>query len=164
MKKEKKLIQKESAEDIFEIAVDFKKITNLYLKLIDLPQSEISKISADSIHVLVNPSLELDTTQSLFIITVSLKYEIPQSDPQLENLILLEFKTALSFYVKDISSYISATENTLHVPEPVMQDLIGISISTIRGILHMSTAGHFLHAYPLPLLDVDHLLGLIRAE
>ena len=44
------------------------------------------------------------------------------------------------------------------LPGGVMEAMVGTSLSTIRGMIAVKTAGNFLTDYPLPLIDADDIM------
>jgi hypothetical protein len=96
----------------------------------------------------VDFQIEVDT----LVIHLMVKF---QYDSQ--NIKLLELITANTFQIKDLKEYVKVSDNAFQDNIGFMPTLIGLSIGTIRGILHTRTQGTKLAEHPLPIVNPTEL-------
>lgn len=76
-----------------------------------------------------------------------------------ENTLLLRSDILFFYDVRDLNE---SEEDKNLFREKLLPALISISISTLRGILHMKTLGHKLNEFPIPLLSNEDILEMIK--
>lgn len=94
-----------------------------------------------------------NTKENLVIIFVDLKVKDQEQNDQLG-----QFSALFHFGVDDLEKIV--TTKALHqveVPQPLLSTLVGISASTLRGLMFGAFRGTFLHNAILPLVDIGSL-------
>lgn len=66
-----------------------------------------------------------------------------------------QFSALFHFGVDDLEKHINGKElNQIEIPQPLLSALLGISASTLRGLMFGAFKGTFLHNAILPLVDI----------
>ena len=69
-----------------------------------------------------------------------------------------QFSAVFNYGVDDLEKLATVREiNQVEVPQPLLTTLLGISASTMRGLMFASFKGTFLHSAILPLIDIAAL-------
>jgi len=68
-------------------------------------------------------------------------------------------ETFFGFEIENFKEIVKKDKNFFRVPASFMLSLLGISISTSRGILHSKFSGTFLHFVFLPIINPFDLIG-----
>lgn len=69
-----------------------------------------------------------------------------------------QFSALFHFGVDDLKKMLLAkASNQMEVPQPLLSTLVGISASTLRGLMFGAFKGTFLHNAILPLVDIGSL-------
>ena len=124
----------------------------------ELSKDDIELFKEDDLKLSLGYDFSIKPNEFLEII-VAVKYEHDnEREKQLNK--ILEIKCLFVFEVIGISDLEKADEdNSIKLPNNLMKNLLGISISTIRGIIHCRTQNYFLQDYPLPLFDANDLIN-----
>lgn len=97
----------------------------------------------------VTPNLK----ENVVIIFVDLKVKDQEQNDQLG-----QFSALLHFGVDDLEKIVSTGElKQAEIPQPLLSTLVGISASTLRGLMFGAFKGTFLHNAILPLVDIGSL-------
>lgn len=75
---------------------------------------------------------------------------------------LLAYEGAFEFVIADFDENVSSEDNNLNVNDTILITLLGISISTARGIIIAKSAGNFINKYYLPIFDPKRILQDLR--
>ncbi len=69
-----------------------------------------------------------------------------------------QFSAVFHYGVDDLEKLMTGRErNQVEIPQPLLTTLLGISASTLRGLMFASFKGTFLHNAILPLIDIATL-------
>ena len=69
-----------------------------------------------------------------------------------------QFSAVFHYEVDDLEKLMTGRErNQVEIPQPLLTTLLGISASTLRGLMFASFKGTFLHNAILPLIDIATL-------
>ena len=91
--------------------------------------------------------------ENVVVIFVDIKVKDQEQKDQLG-----QFSALFYFGVDDLEKNISMGElNQAEIPQPLFSTLVGISASTIRGLMFSAFKGTFLHNAILPLVDIGNL-------
>lgn len=74
------------------------------------------------------------------------------------NLQLGKYSALFRYGVDDLGRW-TTSEQQHELPKPLLTTLLGISVSTLRGMMFEAYRGTFLHAAVLPVVDVGALQG-----
>lgn len=74
------------------------------------------------------------------------------------NLQIGQYAALFHYNVDALETWVTGQQNEL--PKPLLTTLLGISVSTLRGMMFEAYRGTFLHAAVLPIVDVGTLQGI----
>ena len=79
---------------------------------------------------------------------------------------LIEFKGLFEYKINDLKNIISDNSNGgINIPNVILETIIGLSISSSRGIIIAKTAGSFLNKLYLPLFNPSDIVkNLLKNE
>ncbi len=70
---------------------------------------------------------------------------------------IIDFETEIKYSIKNFDEISTKQENVVHVPEVVVKTFLGVSISTVRGILYSRTVDSEYKKVYLPVIDISKL-------
>lgn len=77
---------------------------------------------------------------------------------------LLSYQGAFTYIIDDFNENVTIHDHAVHVTDHILTTLLGISISTARGIIIAKTAGSFINKYYLPIFDPQEILKGIKSD
>ncbi len=122
----------------------------------------IEKFSEDNLEVGVGVNFSHDIEKESFIVHLHFFYDY--NDGQNPPVKLLTYKGAFEFIINNLKENIEIKERSFKLPDNVLATLLGISISSARGIIIAKTAGAFINKYYLPIFDPKSILDGLREE
>lgn len=140
----------------FPIALHHIKEIEFFIK--ELSKQDIENFEEDDLKISLGYDFSIRPEEFLEI-NIGVKYEHDnEREKQLNK--IMEINSLFVFEVNGISNLVTANEdNSIELPNDLMRNVLGISISTSRGIIHCKTQNYFLHDYPLPLFDANDLIN-----
>ena len=95
--------------------------------------------------------IDVDISTNLFILHVLVRYQYPKEN-ELEK--ILELTSSNYFEIENLDNLIEmSNDEGIKDKANILPTLLGFSISTLRGILVVKTAGTVLADYPLPIVN-----------
>lgn len=77
---------------------------------------------------------------------------------------LLSYQGAFTYIIDDFNENVTIQDHAVHVTDHILTTLLGISISTARGVIIAKTAGSFINKYYLPIFDPQEILKGIKSD
>lgn len=121
---------------------------------IKIPIKKIENVSKLEIDFDVNPAIKYHIEEDGILIMVNVKALIKETQEE-----VMEIETAFVYHAIDLKKFMQQVPETNvwkfidSKDNGLLVVLIGISLSTMRGIVFEKTRGTFLHKYQLPVMD-----------
>lgn len=144
------------AENTLEYSL--KGISELHFALLPdtLPPFEQMNPNGLSISTELNLEFREEDDDILVILGFMYMYDHGEGDgPQM----CLKSKTVTVFNVKDLSQFRTNRDSIEEFPEGFIEMIVGIAISTARGIIATRVGGTIFQRYPLPLMFPSELIS-----
>ena len=140
----------------YNIALHSIKEIEFFIK--ELSSSNIKTFDENDLNVSFGYNFSI-LPEDFLEITIVVKYEHNNSvKTQMDK--ILEIKCMFIFDIENISSLVKvAKDKSIEIPNDLMVNLLGISISSLRGIIHSRTQNYFIQDYPLPLFNANDLIN-----
>ena len=115
----------------------------------------------DSNNLLIGLKFKFDLGEidDRFIISMNIKYTYKIHNAEIE---ILNVICSFEFRISNFKSiYKELSPGELDIPDHLIEPLVGICISSMRGVIAVKTAGSFLADYPLPIFDATDIFKKI---
>lgn len=128
---------------------------------IKVPSKKIENVAKMEIDYDVNPSVKYNIQEDCILIMVNIKALIKETQEE-----ILSIETGFIYHAIDLKKFMQEIGKTNVWKFSNSKDngllvvLIGLSLSTMRGILFEKTRGTILHKYPLPIMDAKDFVKL----
>lgn len=143
------------------VNIRIKKIQEVSYKYKLLDKKEIESFNSNLLFVEVGEKFDYDIENDLFIVNLEVAYKYRQAEN--ENIDLLSIESNFTFEIDDLKEIIGQTDgNSFQLPDVLLYSMFGVSLSAVRGMMAVKTAGNYLSDYPLPLFDPKELLEKAR--
>ncbi len=144
--------------------LNLKKVKELRFNYSD-PSDDI-KATWDRAKLAVKCGLEFrhDAIKNYFIILIDFRYEYKISDKK--KLLIVESKTETSFHILNLNKVMEAKKGSkyFNIHKKIMEDMIKIVVSNLRGMLIIKTAGTYMNEYYVPINLAEHLLKTLNSK
>ena len=100
----------------------------------------------------------------IFSIGLRIKYFYTLDEKDIE---ILKYTTEISFIVEDLKKYIKPTDaddDLFDFDNNLLIKLLGMTFSTVRGMLSVKIENSYLKKYFFPLVDVEKYLELLEVK
>lgn len=118
---------------------------------------DYSQLQEQSLKIEFSISTNTNIDKNLFHLEVSVKY-LHQTT------VLLEIGALFSFEIKPLSSVLITKNDKQSVSENLLMNMLNTAIGTLRGIMFLKIQNTALEKFILPLLPVDYITSLIKAQ
>lgn len=119
-----------------------------------LPLKNIDKKTSFDIEYNVSPSVKFNISNDLILVIVKIKGRIKQTEEE-----VLYAENSFVYHASNLKTYLVKTEKSKTWKfidarhDELITLLIGISVSTMRGVVYEKTKGTIFQNTPIPILD-----------
>jgi len=137
------------------------KIKELSYNYKTLETKDIESFNKENLYIGFKLAFE-KATGNIFIVRITATYEYKKDDSI--NIEVLSIECEFRFEIGDLSEVLILHDTDFELPSSIMETMVGISVSTIRGMIAVKTAGTFLSDFPLPLIDATKILDRVKSK
>ncbi|MEX0822689.1 MAG: hypothetical protein WD021_11120 [Rhodothermales bacterium] len=125
-------------------------------------QHEIGSYSPDTTDLQYTTTYDLDFSRETHHLYVNLDVEVWLKSEE-GRIDVAGISTRTTFKFRDLAPLLEENENEINVPDPVIASLLGVAVSTTRGILIGMSCDSLLSSNPLPMLSPMDMLRQMKA-
>lgn len=137
------------------ITLRFLSLRDVGLFLGDIgPELQSREDLVDKLEVHLSASIKLFSVPKKVSISLQITYGLKVIENTDEQLMALKYESESDFYVGNFEEvFLKNEDGTFFTYGRISSTLLGICISTVRGVLIEKTANSFLRNFPLPIID-----------
>ena len=133
------------------------KIKELSYNFNKFDTADIQEFDAEKLYIGYGLGFSPSETKEVFVVNLKVIYEYKKND--LTKTEILSMESDFYFHIGELENLLIEHNLDFELPKSIMESIVGISVSTMRGMIAVKTAGNFINDYPLPVIDVNTLIN-----
>lgn len=117
----------------------------------------INNFNEDFLKISVGFKFFHNLDKEILSVSLHILYDYQKEENDLK-ISLLDYKGTFDFHIKNLNNILKIEKDGTNFPDVILETVLGISISSGRGIIIAKTAGSFVNKFYLPILDARELL------
>lgn len=139
-----------------DVKIAIRKIKELEFSYQEPSEELKSKFKRDLMRIGVNLHFDMREKEEMFGVIVSITYEYIKSGQIIS---IMKFRNVTEFHILNLRNVFKRiTADKFHMPDNLMATLVGVSVSSARGMIASKTTGSFISQFHLPILSPMDLL------
>ncbi|QGW28319.1 hypothetical protein [Phnomibacter ginsenosidimutans] len=147
-----------------KFAIELKAASTEEFKVERSLHDKIGPINPQKINVQLGFQFHHEIVKDIFTVTVLVVYQYPTNPSNNEHIELMKFQAGFDFTVTNLKTILKPNQSGFQMPDNVMMAIVGVSISTARGMLIPLTAGSYLNSFILPIVDTKEMLENLKIK
>jgi len=134
-----------------DISYQIRKINDVSFSMKNMPLEIKKGLDKDFFNVFIQVGIKVAPKNDLIIILPTIIYSYKDEE-------YLNYVYALEYKVSDFIKNFGEDSGTVNIPNDLLKQLIGVAVSTGRGLIAEKTASSNLRDFYLPVVDPNNLL------
>jgi hypothetical protein len=138
-------------------AIEFKihKIKTLEFFIIEPSKNIIKNFNSENLQLDFGVGFSFNTDLNLFAVIIGIHQTYIDEKEEIE---LLRFRNVTEYFIKDLKDVLVDTQNIKFSEEGLIEILLSVAYSTIRGIIFEKTSGSFMNEFYLPIINPSEVI------